>query len=94
MAPLREVSVVASHSTACRLWFGCGPPTGPAFGAERKYTRGTCSHCFLDTSFIGLCVFWVHMCVSVSVCVCVRVTVRHYAGLSAPDILRLLGPTS
>lgn len=56
MAPLREVSVVASHSTACRLWFSCGPPPGPTFGTQRKYTRGTCSHCSLDPSFIGLCV--------------------------------------
>ncbi len=61
MAPLREVSVVASHSTACRLWFSCGPPPGPTFGTQRKYTRGTCSHCFLDPSFIGLCVFCVHL---------------------------------
>lgn len=36
MAPLREVSAAASRSTACRLWWSCGPPPGPAFGTRRK----------------------------------------------------------
>lgn len=92
MAPLREVSVVASHSTACRLWFSCGPPPGPTFGTQRKYTRGTCSHCFLDPSFIGLCVLVYFGCTFVCVCACVIVC--HYFVLSGPDILRLFGPTS
>lgn len=76
MAPLREVSVVASHSTACRLWFSCGPPPGPTFGAQRKYTRGACSHSFLDPSFIGLrtlvyfgCIFmYLRMCNAAPLC--------------------------
>lgn len=93
MAPLREASVVASHSTSCRLWFNCGPPPVPTFGTQRKYTRGTHSHCFLDPSFIGLCtcVFWAGVGLK---CARTCVIVRHYVVLSAPNILKLFGSPS
>merc|ERR1712035_97584 len=95
MAPLREVSVVASHSTACRLWFSCGPPPGPTFGTQRKYTRGTCSHCFLDPSFIGLCVRVYFGCTFMCACVlnCAANYTRQCAGC-LPDATSSLKPVN
>lgn len=73
MAPLREVSVVASHSTACQLWFSCGAPPGPTFGTQRKYTSGTCSHrlwTHLSTVCVRVCIL------DGRLCGCVIVSVR------------------
>lgn len=73
MAPLREVCVVASHSTACRLWFSCGAPPGPTFGTQRKYSSGPCSH-RLGTRLSSVCV---RVCIlDGRLCGCVIVSVR------------------
>lgn len=73
MAPLREVCVVASHSTACRLWFSCGAPPGPTFGTQ-KIPQWYSLPPSLDPSLIGLCasVYFGWTCV----CGCVIVSVR------------------
>lgn len=49
---------------------------------------------FLDPSFIGLCVSVYFGCTFVWVCNCVCMCAHYsYVVLSAPDILRLFGPT-